>query len=191
MLFPIFSRIFPSNIYETSVKVVVTYDFNGEYGHGFHILTANATAQALENAADNACRADSEIFVTYGVWDTPKAYFHLYGENIVRLDLRVPLESMRGQTALEVAKAACKKHVSQQMYSFHVSDDYEHRCAEFGLYRTNVGNDTGNSMLENIVLYSEQEGLERGTGTSGEGGEDQNRIPLSDLLYNLSDFGNS
>ena len=47
------------------------------------------------------------------------------------------------------------------MYSFHVSDDYEHRCAEFGLYRRNVGYDIGNSMLENIVLYSEQERLER------------------------------
>lgn len=142
-------------------QVVVTHDFNGEYGHGFHMLTANATAQALENAADNACRTDSEAFLTYGVWDTPKAYFHLYGENTVRLNLRVPLESMGGQTALEVAKAAYKKHVSQQIYSYYVSDDYEHSCAEFGLYRTLVGYDTGNNMLENIVLYSEQERLER------------------------------
>lgn len=142
-------------------QVIVTHDFNGEYGHGFHMLTASATAQALENAADNVCRTDSEIFLTYGVWDTPKAYFHLYGENAVRLDLREPLESMGGRTALEVAKAAYKKHVSQQGYSFRVSDDYEYSCAEFGLYRTNVGYDTGNSMLENIVLYSEQERLER------------------------------
>ncbi|MDE7253133.1 MAG: PIG-L family deacetylase [Acetatifactor sp.] len=142
-------------------QVVVTHDLNGEYGHGFHMLTANATVQALENAADNAYRADSEAFLTYGVWDTPKAYLHLYGENKVKLDLRVPLESMGGQTALEVAKAAYKKHVSQQQYSFRVSDDYEHSCAEFGLYRTNVGYDTGNNMLENIVLYGEQERLER------------------------------
>lgn len=142
-------------------QVVVTHDFDGEYGHGFHMLTANATAQALENAADHTCRTDSEIFLTYGAWDTPKAYFHLYGENTVRLDLRVPLESMEGQTALEVAKAAYKEHVSQQIYSFYVSDDYEHSCAEFGLYRTNVGYDTGNDMLENIVLYSEQERLAR------------------------------
>ena len=142
-------------------QVVVTHDFNGEYGHGFHMLTANATAQALENAADNACRTDTETFLTYGVWDTPKAYFHLYGENTVRLDLRVPLESMGGQTALEVAKEAYKKHASQQIYSFRVADDYEHSCADFGLYRTSVGYDTGNSMLDNIVLYSEQERLER------------------------------
>lgn len=142
-------------------QVLVTHDFNGEYGHGFHMLTANAAARALENAADDTCRTDSEAFLTYGVWDTPKAYFHLYGENRIRMDLRTPLESMGGQTALEVAKAAYKKHVSQQKWSFYVSDDYEHSCAEFGLYRTNVGYDTGNSMLENIVLYSEQERLAR------------------------------
>ncbi len=142
-------------------QVLVTHDFNGEYGHGFHMLTASAAAQALENAADSTCRTDTEFFLTYGAWDTPKAYFHLYGENRISLDLRVPLESMGGQTALEVAKEAYKKHVSQQKYSFYVSDDYKHSCAEFGLYRTNVGYDTGNSMLENIVLYSEQERLER------------------------------
>lgn len=142
-------------------QVVVTHDFNGEYGHGFHMLTASATAQALENAADGAYRADSEVFQEYGIWDTPKAYFHLYRENSIRLDLRVPLESMGGRTALEVAKESYKKHVSQQRWSFYVSDDYKHSCAEFGLYRTNVGYDTGNDMLENIVLYSEQERLER------------------------------
>lgn len=140
-------------------QVVVAHDFKGEYGHGFHMLTAKATAQALENAADPACRTDSESFLTYGVWDTPKAYFHLYKENTIKLDLRAPLESMGGQTALEIAKEAYKQHVSQQWCRFYVSDDYRHSCAEFGLYRTNVGYDTGNDMLENIVLYEEQERL--------------------------------
>lgn len=140
-------------------QVVVTHDFNGEYGHGFHMLTANAAAQALENAADDNYRTDTEVFLTYGIWDTPKTYIHLYSENRITMDLRKPLASMGGQTALEVAKEAYKKHVSQQKYSFRVADDYEHSCAEFGLYRTNVGYDTGNSMLENIVLYSEQERL--------------------------------
>ena len=37
-------------------QVVVTHDFNGEYGHGFHMLTASAAAQALENAADSSYR---------------------------------------------------------------------------------------------------------------------------------------
>jgi len=53
-------------------QVVVAHDFNGEYGHGFHILTANATAQALENAADHTYRADSENFAAFDAGgDTP------------------------------------------------------------------------------------------------------------------------
>ncbi len=142
-------------------QVVVTHDFEGEYGHGFHKLTAKAVAEALEYAGDSAYRTDSESFLNYGAWDTPKAYFHLYEENKIRLDLRIPLESMGGQTALEAAVSAYDKHVSQHIYSFFVSDDYKHSCAEFGLYRTKVGFDTGNNMLEHIVLYSEQERLER------------------------------
>lgn len=142
-------------------QIVVTHDLNGEYGHGFHMLTASATAEALEYAADAAYRADSECFSAYGAWDTPKAYFHLYGENTIEMNLRVPLASMGGQTALDVAKEAYSKHVSQQRWSFRVADDYKHSCARFGLYRTNVGYDTGDSMLENIVLYDEQERLEK------------------------------
>lgn len=126
-------------------QILVTHDFAGEYGHGFHQLTARAAADALEKAAS--------------AWDVPKAYFHLYGENKIRMDLNTPLASMNGQTALEVAKAAYLKHVSQQWCWFYVSDTYEYSCADFGLYRTNVGTDTSDSMLENIVLYAEQERL--------------------------------
>lgn len=82
------------------------------------------------------------------------------------MNLRKPLASMGGQTALEAAKAAYKKHVSQQKYSFYVSDDYEHSCAMFGLYRTKVGYDTGNSMLENIILYDNQEFLRKNASQS-------------------------
>lgn len=59
-------------------QILVTHDFNGEYGHGFHRLTAKAAAEALEKAADSTYMTDSEILLLYGVWDTPKAYFHLY-----------------------------------------------------------------------------------------------------------------
>ncbi len=129
-------------------QVVVTHDFNGEYGHGFHQLTAKTVSQALEAAADPALEEP---------WDVPKAYFHLYPEHTIHMDLNLPLESMGGQTALEVAKAAYLQHVSQQWCWFYVSDTYEYSCADFGLYRTNVGYDTGDSMLENILLYDAQE----------------------------------
>ena len=35
--------------------------------------------------------------------------------------------------------------------------DYEYSCANFGLYRTTVGTDTGNDMLEHVTTYKEQE----------------------------------
>lgn len=142
-------------------QVVVTHDFKGEYGHGFHQLTAKAVAQALEAAGDDACRKDTESYLKYGSWDVPKAYFHLYPEHKLCMDLNVPLASMGGRTALETAKAAYLKHVSQQWCWFYVSDTYEYSCADFGLYRTRVGYDTTDDMLENIILYSVQEDLER------------------------------
>ena len=125
-------------------QITVTHDFNGEYGHGFHQLTAKAVSLALDQAT----------------WQVPKAYFHLYPENTIRMDLNTPLSSMGGKTALESAKDAYLQHVSQQWCWFYVSDTYKYSCADFGLYRTSVGTDTNNSMLDNIVLYEEQERLE-------------------------------
>lgn len=141
-------------------QVVVTHDFNGEYGHGYHRLTADAVMNALDAAPDSESYTASAE--KYGTWDTSKAYFHLYGENKIRLNLREPIEAMNGMTALEAAEAAYKRHVSQQWCWFYVSDDYKYSCAEFGLYRTLVGIDTENNMLENIKTYTtmEEESIE-------------------------------
>ena len=77
------------------------------------------------------------------------------------MNLRLPLSRMGNRTSIEVQTAAYKKHVSQQWCWFYVSDDYEYSCADFGLYRTTVGNDSGNDMLENITTYEEQEKIEK------------------------------
>ncbi len=136
-------------------QVVVTHDRNGEYGHGFHMLTSKAVVAAVSAAADEKAYADS--YAAYGAWDVPKLYLHLYGENKIRMDLRQPIAQMGGRTALEIAADAYKKHVSQQWCWFYVSDDYEYSCADFGLYRTAVGTDTGNDLLEHLKTYREQE----------------------------------
>jgi LmbE family N-acetylglucosaminyl deacetylase len=122
-------------------QIVVTHDFNGEYGHGFHMLTAKAVEQALAQAS----------------YDVPKAYFHLYSENKIHMDLHVPVESLGGKTALEIAKDAYLQHKSQQWCWFYVSDTYKYSVADFGLYKTTVGVDENNSMLEHLVLRAEQE----------------------------------
>ena len=136
-------------------QVIVTHDFNGEYGHGYHRLTADAVKNAIDAAPDSGKYTNSAE--KYGTWDTPKAYFHLYQENRISLNLREPIEAMDGMTAVEVATAAYKRHVSQQWCWFYVSDDYQYSCAEFGLYRTLVGADTENNMLENIKTYTTME----------------------------------
>ena len=137
--------------------VVVTQDINGEYGHGGHMLLAKAVCEAADNSGTASFKQESAD--KYGAWDVPKTYIHLYGENKIRMDLRQPLSNMKSRTAIDVAKDAYLQHVSQQWCWFYVSDEYEYSCADFGLYRTTVGNDTGNDMLENITTYEEQERL--------------------------------
>ena len=73
------------------------------------------------------------------------------------MNLRIPLSRFNNQTALETAAAAYKKHVSQQWCWFYVSDEYRYSCADFGLFRSTVGTDTGNDMLENVTTYEVQE----------------------------------
>ncbi len=144
-----------SEIRRFTPQVVVTHDVNGEYGHGFHMLTSKAVREAVEVAGDATQYAESAT--TYGAWDTPKLYLHVYKENAIRLDLRTPIEEdYLGRTALDIAIAAYKKHVSQQWCWFYVSDEYQYSCADFGLYRTLVGTDTTDDILCNIKTYKVQ-----------------------------------
>lgn len=133
--------------------VCVTQDLNGEYGHGAHMLLAHAVCDAVDNSASASFCPESAD--KYGTYDVPKTYLHLYEQNQIKMNLRTPLAGLGGRTALEAASDAYLKHVSQQVWDFIVSDDYEHSCANFGLYRTTVGADTGNDMLEHITTYEE------------------------------------
>ena len=144
-----------SSIRRFKPLVVVTQDLNGEYGHGGHMLFSHAVAESVESSNDASYFPDSAS--KYGTWDVPKTYLHLYSDNKITMNLRLPLSRMGNRTSIEVQTSAYKKHVSQQWCWFYVSDDYEYSCADFGLYRTTVGNDTGNDMLENITTYEEQE----------------------------------
>ena len=122
------------------------------------MILANAVCESVDNSSDPAYFPESAD--KYGTFDVKKTYLHLYPDNKIRLDLHIPIETLGKRTALEAASDAYLKHVSQQVWDFVVSDNYEHSCAEFGLYRTTVGTDTGNDMLENIITYEEQQKLE-------------------------------
>ncbi len=136
-------------------QVCIAQDTDGEYGHGTHMLTSAVMQEAVKTSMDPTFCPDSAE--TYGVWDVPKTYIHLYGENKISLDCRKPLVAFGGQTALEVATAAYKKHVTQQWCWFYVSDTYEYSIAEYGMCRSTVGADTGNDMMEHLLSYAEQD----------------------------------
>lgn len=143
-------------------QVVISQDFEGEYGHGQHRLAAAALAEAVEVTADAGKYPSSAS--KYGTWEVPKVYYHLYAENEIVLDARVPLSRYGGKTALDVAKEGFQCHESQLWTDYYVSDGIDddgymapYPCTRFGLYRSTVGLDTGNDIMENIVPYDVQE----------------------------------
>lgn len=131
-------------------KVIVAHDLNGEYGHGGHMLNAHTLKEAVELAADENAYPDTAQ--SYGVWDTPKLYFHLYPENKIAVDVNTRLENdPRGRTPFEIAVDAYGHHKSQHWCYFEVSqDDPEENCVWFGLYRSLVGEDTVGDIMDNI-----------------------------------------
>lgn len=131
-------------------KVIVAHDLNGEYGHGGHKLNANTLIEAVELAAEESAYPDTAQ--EYGVWDTPKLYFHLYPENQIQIDVNTRLENdHRGRTPFEIAVDAYDHHKSQHWCYFEVNqDDPEENCVWFGLYRSLVGEDTAGDIMDNI-----------------------------------------
>lgn len=145
-------------------KVVVGHDFNGEYDNGQHMVYADVLAAALELTMDPEQFPESAE--TYGTWDVPKAYFHLYKENALVMDWDQPLESFGGKTAWQVSKAALQKHVSQipalEKTGWYFGDSWyaayigTYSPCHFGLYRTTVGEDVAkNDFFENVTSHAE------------------------------------
>lgn len=137
-------------------QVVVTHDFAGEYGHGQHMYCCNCTITAFDNASDSSKYTDS--VAKYGTWAPSKLYIHLLEDNNIKLDLRQPLTSFGGKTAIEVARQAYKCYESQQWCWFTIDDYGETDNSSFGLYRTTVGSDTCADVMDNLTPYSEQSG---------------------------------
>ncbi len=132
--------------------VIITHDFEGEYGHGAHQVCADAVVKSLGYAAD--AKKFPESAKAYGIWDVPKCYIHLYPEGQIRFDWRVPLERFGGKTAFDVASEAFYCHVSQRHTSYMVEDSGPCDCSLFGLYRSLVGPDEKkNDLFEHLPMY--------------------------------------
>ncbi len=151
--------------------VIVAHDFAGEYGHGQHMVYADCVAAALEISNDASYYPESAE--AYGVWDVPKAYFHLYEENQITMDWDTPMEELDGMTPFEVTQQlGFPCHESQQWTWFYkwiygketaitkASEIATYSPCLYGLYRTTVGLDVEkNDFFENLTTYEEQEAL--------------------------------
>jgi LmbE family N-acetylglucosaminyl deacetylase len=137
-------------------KVVVGHDLAGEYGHGAHMLNAATLVDALALSGDETAYPDSAE--RWGLWETPKAYLHLYAENGIVMDWNLPLERFDGKTAYEMAVEGFARHRSQTEYFSVRQDGSWQDCRKFGLVHSLVGPDAAmNDLFENIDLSPEPE----------------------------------
>ena len=150
------------NIRRFKPKVILGHDPLGEYSHGQHMVYSDVLQKAVQRTMD----ADyfPESAEKYGLWDVPKTYLHLYGENQIVMDWDQPLESFDGMTAFEVTKnIGYPCHASQYIYfTWYMS--YVNTAAEvplyspceYGLFRTTVGLDVEkNDFFENVTTYAQ------------------------------------
>lgn len=130
--------------------VVMLHDEAGEYGHTAHITFSWLGRQGVERAANPAEHPASAE--EWGVWDVPKTYLHLWGENQLRMDWHQPLAAFDGRTGLEVAAEGFACHATQQE-RWRVEDGGAYDNALFGLWRTTVGPDVQkNDLFENVPV---------------------------------------
>ncbi len=152
--------------------VVIGHAFNGEYGHGQHVVNMRTLIKAVENSKDpNYFPQSAE---KYGVWDTPKLYIHEYEKNNITMDWDTPYESMGGKSAFQMSQEAFKHHKSQHWTYFwnwlngntakpitKSTEAKNLKCNSYGLYYTTVGQDVAkNDFFENVTTYDEKFRLE-------------------------------
>ena len=130
-------------------QVVVAHDKHGEYGHGAHQAVSDAARKAVELAADPT--QFIATVETYGAWQVPKVYIHLWEENTLSMDWHQPLDAFDGMTAQEVARRAYACHTSQQHKTWAVLDGGAYDNSLFGLFSSTVGPDTEkNDLFEHL-----------------------------------------
>ena len=130
-------------------EVILTHDWNGEYGHPQHILTSRCMEYAIEAAADPSKYPESAQ--EYGTWQVKKLYRHLEEKDRIEFDWHVAYEEFGGRTGIQVATDSMKEHASQLKY-FQVEDGGQYDNSLFGLSYSAVGADVEhNDLFENIV----------------------------------------
>lgn len=146
--------------------VAVGHDLKGEYGHAQHQVYAQLLTDAIALSADPA--AYPETAETWGVWEVPKTYIHLYEENPIVLDWDRPMESFGGMTPFEVSRdLGFPAHESQLGgWSWYyegvntASEITHYSPCRYGLYHSTVGPDeTRDDMFEHLISHARQDQL--------------------------------
>ncbi|MBN2580017.1 MAG: PIG-L family deacetylase [Pirellulales bacterium] len=122
--------------------VIVTHDFEGEYGHGNHSATAYAVADAFELAAD------ADFMDGHDPWQTQKLYVHLYNREPAEpmlsklwFDWDVSYAELGGCTPMEVANAGLACHESQGGSALVAQWEGQRFSEQWGLYLSTLGPD--------------------------------------------------
>ncbi len=135
-------------------EVLITHGEKGEYGHGAHKTAADAAKNAVKLSGNAKKFPDSAD--VYGTWEIKKLYLHEYEQNSIVCDWDLPLAAFGGKTGYEVAEEAFRFHASQIKRDWAFEVHGSHDNANFGLYYTSVGKDTGiGDLMEHIETAAE------------------------------------
>lgn len=184
------------NLRRFKPQVAIAHDAAGEYGHGTHIINSETLREAVAIAADP--EQYPYLTASYGVWDTPKVYLHLWAENEIVMDFDVPLDCFGGKSAYEMSRIGYGYHNSQHWTWFtdwligtegapitKAAQIGQYSPCRYGLWRSTVGADTKADFFDNITLYSVQEEEEaRATDTEGATGTAAPAAPQTDMAGN-------
>ncbi|NTW95519.1 MAG: hypothetical protein HGB31_02745 [Erysipelotrichaceae bacterium] len=129
-------------------EVILSHDFNGEYGHGAHMALSDTLKDAIVLSSD--FNSLTESAVRLGLFSPLKTYIHLYTPTEIILDVNSPLEYFNGRSALQVARDAYEYHITQHIWPLQVITYTYGDVRRFGLYHSLVGADTTNDLFEHI-----------------------------------------
>jgi LmbE family N-acetylglucosaminyl deacetylase len=148
-------------------QIVLAHDILGEYGHSAHIIDSHALRDAA--LVSNDASHYPELAQTFGTWNVPKIYIHLYWEGEIDFEIDTPLSYFGGKTAYQVSQDAFRCHISQMGTRYRywllgtadnpVTNSYGfpmYSPRYYGLWRSLVGADSVKKhFYENISLYGD------------------------------------
>lgn len=141
------TRLMVKLIRERRPEVILTHDWDGEYGHNQHIVTSRCMEAVIKAAAD------SSLYPELGeAWQVQKLYRHLEKKCPIEFDWHQSFPELGGRTLLQTATQAMEENASQIKY-FQVKDHGQYDNAKFGLSYSTVGDDTEHKdLFENVVF---------------------------------------